>query len=268
MHAPVEPHALLPGIESALSSARVAMVVTNGRREIEWVNDAYTKLTGWRLDEIRGRNPRSFLHGPRTSGRAAGLVGGALRRGEAVAACEFLNYRKTGEPYWVGMHIEPVADERGEVTKYIAFEWDITERKRAESAAAATRRRFEAACRVARLAVLHHDLSTGRVHCSASLLEWLALPSGAPDMPFVELNKYVHLGDRREVRRRYVEAVNSGRPLEISFRAALPDGHEKSVRCWGDMTGWDDGHHAAFTLVFQELHGAEERFAPAPPPVA
>lgn len=251
--APLPPKALLPYLELALERAGVAMVVTNSRREIEWANAAYGALTGWSLDEVRGRNPRSFLHGPRTNGRAADRLGAALRGGQGVKACELLNYKKSGEPYWVSMFVEPIRDAGGRVVRYVAFEWDITARKRAELAAGAARRRFEAACRVARLAVMHHDVCTDLVHCSAAMLDWLGIPASRPDLPFAELARYVHPQDRRMLRRRYVGAVNSGGALETSFRALSPRHGERELRCRGRLTGWDDGHHATFTLVFQEV---------------
>jgi PAS domain S-box-containing protein len=244
---------LLPYLELALERTGVAMVVTNSRREIEWANAAYGALTGWSLDEVRGRNPRSFLHGPRTNSKAADRLGTALRSGQGVKACELLNYKKSGEPYWVSMFIEPIRDHDGRISKYIAFEWDITARKRAELAAGASRRRSEAACRVARLAVMHHDVSTDLVHCSATMLEWLGIPESRPDLPFAELVRFVHPQDRRALRRRYVGAVNSGSALETSFRALSPVHGERKLGCRGRLTGWDDGHHATFTLVFQEV---------------
>ncbi|MFT3818925.1 MAG: PAS domain-containing protein [Rubrivivax sp.] len=249
--APPQSTLLLPYLELAFERTGVAMVVTNSRREIEWANAAYGALTGWSLDEVRGRNPRSFLHGPRTNGRAADRLGAALRGGQGVKACELLNYKKSGEPYWVSMFIEPILDQDGRISKYIAFEWDITARKRAELAAGASRRRLEAASRIARLAVMHHDVSTDLVHCSAAMLEWLGIPESRPDLPFAELARYVHSQDRWMLRRRYVGAVNSGGALETSFRALSPVHGEREVRCRGRLTGWDDGHHATFTLVFQ-----------------
>src|SRR6218665_2893811 len=108
------------------------VVVTNANREIECVNPAYTRVTGWTLDEVKGRNPKSFLHGPRTSLDAAKRLGKRLARGLPVKDYEMLNYAKTGTPYWVSLSIQPIAEADGKVAEYVAIQSDITERKQRE----------------------------------------------------------------------------------------------------------------------------------------
>lgn len=119
-------------LQSIVEHTTNMVVVTNRRRGIEWVNPAYTRVTGWTLDEVRGRNPRSFLHGPRTSWSAAARLGDLLRQGQEVSDFELLNYKKNGEPYWVSLNIRPIRDAQGEVVEYVSIQSDITERKRRE----------------------------------------------------------------------------------------------------------------------------------------
>ncbi|WP_395139931.1 PAS domain-containing protein [Schlegelella aquatica] len=72
------------------------VVIADAERRIQWVNDAYTSITGWTLDEVRGRRPAAFLHGPGTDPEVVARVREALERGEPVAGVEVLNYTKDG----------------------------------------------------------------------------------------------------------------------------------------------------------------------------
>lgn len=111
------------------------VVVTDRERRIRWVNPAYTAVTGWTLDEVRGRKPASFLHGPGTNASAKAQLRDLLRQGHRVKGFEILNYKKSGEPYWVSLNIQPVLDDSGAVAEYVAVQEDITDRKAAEAIA-------------------------------------------------------------------------------------------------------------------------------------
>lgn len=243
----------LPYLQVALGKAPVALVVTNRDREVEWVNAAYTMLTGWTLEEIKGKNPRSFLHGDRTSSETVARLAVRLRSGQPIRGIEVLNYRKSGEPYWTSMSIEPFVDASGEVAKYVALVSDITKQKNAEQSAWAIGRHLQAVCRAARLAVVHHDVTTGIAHCSDELLEWLEIPASTPKRPISELARHVHPDDRGRLRKRYLHAINSGLRLDTAFRIVSAAGTSRHVRALGILGGWDDGYPATFTTVLQDV---------------
>ena len=79
---------------------------TAGR--IEWVNAAFTKVTGYKLDEVRGRTPGSVLQGPDTDRNTVSMMHAAVQAHRGFAA-EVLNYDKRGLPYWTSKASEPVA---------------------------------------------------------------------------------------------------------------------------------------------------------------
>lgn len=108
-----------------------ATIITNKQQEIEWVNEAFCSMTGYSLDEIKGKTPGSVLQGPESSPEVRQEMRERLRRGESFRG-EIINYHKSGEAYWVEININPVFGESGEVIKYIAIENDISERKATE----------------------------------------------------------------------------------------------------------------------------------------
>jgi PAS domain S-box-containing protein len=119
-----------------------AVVITDANGAVEWVNEAFTRLTGYELGEILGRKPGSFLQGEDTDPETVAHMRGRLaaRRGFEV---EIVNYSKDGTPYWVSILCQPV-EEEGEPLRFIAIESDITRRKATELLLERSRRELEA----------------------------------------------------------------------------------------------------------------------------
>lgn len=99
---------------------------------ILYVNQAFTRMTGYSLEEVVGKTPR-ILQGPKTDRTVLDTVRIALSQWHPVTA-ELINYRKNGSEFWVEFSIVPVADRRGHYTHWIAVQRDITERKQIEQA--------------------------------------------------------------------------------------------------------------------------------------
>ncbi len=98
--------------------------------EIVFVNEAFTKATGYTLDDLAGKTPR-ILQGPKTSRTELDKLKQALEKWEPVEV-ELLNYKKNGEEFWVNISIVPLADEKGWFTHWISVQKDITAKKMAE----------------------------------------------------------------------------------------------------------------------------------------
>ena len=107
---------------------------------ILYVNEAFTRTTGYTLKEVLGKTPR-ILQGPRTNRQALDRVRSALVNWKPVTV-ETINYRKDGSEFWVEFSIVPVADKNGRYTHWISVQRDITERKRTEVALRQSEERF------------------------------------------------------------------------------------------------------------------------------
>jgi PAS domain S-box-containing protein len=240
-------------LELAVQNTTNMIVVTNSRREIEWVNPAYTTVTGWTLDEVRGKNPRAFLHGPRTSMREAARLSDLLRAGDPVKDFEMLNYKKSGEPYWVSLSIQAIRDAAGEITEYVAIQTDVTERKRRELEIARLLRRLSEAQRIAKLGYMEHDLATGTVHCSAEIFRILDTDAPEGDASYESLLAWTHPHDLDEVRGRYEQAIADGAMYESEHRIVSRAGRVKWVHVAGFLEGWVDGTPALYRLVVRDI---------------
>ncbi|UCH82190.1 MAG: PAS domain-containing protein [Nitrospiraceae bacterium] len=123
-------------LESAVLSANDAIIILEAEpgemmgRRILYVNDAFTRMTGYTIEEATKSTLR-MLRGPRTSLEALNKIRLALESRRPVRV-ELINYRKDGSEFWVECNIVPFADEKGSFVHWVSVQRDITERKIAE----------------------------------------------------------------------------------------------------------------------------------------
>jgi PAS domain S-box-containing protein len=110
------------------------IVVADGKGMIQWVNPAFTRITGYSLPEVAGKTPGSVLRGPQSDREVSRFMGDMIRKGEGFKDVEIINYNKHGNPYWVQIEVQPIYDKAGRVVQYIAIQSDVTERKATQQA--------------------------------------------------------------------------------------------------------------------------------------
>ncbi len=98
---------------------------------IVYVNEAFTHMTGYSVEEIIGLNPR-ILQGPRTDRAQLDRIRTALTHCQPVRV-ELINYRRDGSEFWVDFSIAPLNDDNGQVTHFVSVQRDVTDRKQAEA---------------------------------------------------------------------------------------------------------------------------------------
>lgn len=98
--------------------------------EIVYVNPGFTKMTGYAPEEVLGKTPK-ILQGPKTDQEVLRKLRTTLDAGEVFFG-QAINYKKDGSEFWNEWHIEPIRDDNGSLTHYIAIQHDVTERKNAE----------------------------------------------------------------------------------------------------------------------------------------
>jgi PAS domain S-box-containing protein len=101
----------------------VAVILTDAKKHILWVNNDFTELTGYTLGEVIGHNPGQLLQGTNTDPQDVKRIGQALAA-QIPFKDEILNYRKNGEAYTCRLVIHPVFNAHQELCNFIAFEVD------------------------------------------------------------------------------------------------------------------------------------------------
>ncbi len=123
-------------LESVITNSTDSVLITEAEPfdlpgpRILYVNNAFTKMTGYTKEEVIGKTPR-ILQGPNSDKEELAKMKEAMRKWENYEI-ETINYKKSGEEYWVNFSIVPVADATGWYTHWIAIERDVTARKKAE----------------------------------------------------------------------------------------------------------------------------------------
>lgn len=112
----------------ATEQSPASIIITDVKGNIEYVNTKLAEVSGYTLDEVRGKNPRIFQSGNKTNEDYKKLwdtiLSGEQWRGE------FYNKKKDGTFYWESASISSIKNSEGKITHFIAVKEDITDIKR------------------------------------------------------------------------------------------------------------------------------------------
>jgi PAS domain S-box-containing protein len=126
-----ESDAVIRRLAAIASRTSNAVILTGPDGHVQWVNDGFTRQTGYSLADVEGRKPGIILQGPQTDPRTVASMRQCLARGEGFSA-EVLNYDRHGRKYWAAIEVQPIYDPRGQLTGFMAIESDITRRRQAQ----------------------------------------------------------------------------------------------------------------------------------------
>jgi PAS domain S-box-containing protein len=109
------------------------VIITDKNERIEWVNAAFEQISGYTLEEIKGRKPGEFLQGKDTDPAQLAYIRSQLRK-LVNFETELINYNKNGEAYWTHLQVQPIFDNQGNLLQFFSTQTDITTQKKAEEA--------------------------------------------------------------------------------------------------------------------------------------
>ena len=127
-------------LSRALDQSPVGIIITDLDGHIEYVNRGFTRLTGYNAAEVIGCNPRLLQSG----GTQPGVyreIWDTIRAGREWHG-EIQDRKKDGELYWALETITPIRDMRGQMSRYLALQQDITQQKQDREALQESERRF------------------------------------------------------------------------------------------------------------------------------
>jgi sigma-B regulation protein RsbU (phosphoserine phosphatase) len=109
---------------TAIEQSAEGVVITNTAGDIEYINPAFTRITGYSREEVLGHNPR-ILKSDKQDPAFYQQLWATILKGE-IWHGELINRRKDGSLYTEQMSIAPVRNTIGEVTHFIATIRDVT----------------------------------------------------------------------------------------------------------------------------------------------
>ncbi|WP_435360088.1 bacterio-opsin activator domain-containing protein [Haloarchaeobius sp. DFWS5] len=122
--------------ERALDESPVGITIADASAPdlpLVYTNDAFERLTGYSREDVIGRNCR-FLQGADSDPAAVDEIRDAIET-ESSVSVELVNYTQDGERFWNRVDLAPLRDDSGEVTHFVGFQTDVSERVDAERTA-------------------------------------------------------------------------------------------------------------------------------------
>ncbi len=213
----------------ALVASRVntAVIISGPDDVIEWVNQGFTELTGYTLEETVGKKPE-FLRGPSTDETSAKRID-EKKRTLVSFHDTILNYRKDGKPIWMQMHVTPILDEKGKPERFIAIQEDISEIKETEKELRRSRELLKTAQRQAKIGSWEWNDKASLVHGSDEMIRMLGIddaqseeyPGKGKAVPLQFIWDRVHPGDLSVVKKSIENGLRRNSPFEIDFRLVI-----------------------------------------------
>lgn len=144
----------------AVEQSAEGIVITNLDGQIEYVNEAYLRNSGYTRDELIGQNPR-LLQSDKAESSVYQAMWAVLTQGQPWKG-ELCNRRKDGTEYFQFVHVSPIRQADGRVSHYVAFNEDITEKRRLGEELDLHRNKLEQLVqqRTQELRASHHALET------------------------------------------------------------------------------------------------------------
>ena len=131
----------LKTLSYAIDHNPASIIITGPNGEIQEVNPKFEQLTGYTIDEVRGKNLRLLQSGTHSKEFYKNLWGTITSGKEWFG--EFHNKKKNGELYWEKASISPVLDENKRISHFVAVKEDITEQKRVSEEQKETNRQLQ-----------------------------------------------------------------------------------------------------------------------------
>jgi len=129
---------------------------------VTWVNEGFTRTTGYNLAFMLGKKPGEVLQGARTDPEAKRILHDAVQS-RSFCDVDILNYTKSGREHWVNIQLSPIDDAGVGLTGFIAVQTDVTQQKRFEGALANEVDRTSLALRSMEAGVWERDVSTNQL---------------------------------------------------------------------------------------------------------
>ncbi|MDZ7689595.1 MAG: PAS domain S-box protein [Balneolaceae bacterium] len=122
--------------ESAIKTTNESVAIIEAEptdlpgRKILYVNEAFSKMTGYTKEEVTGETLQ-ILNGPKTSQKKRDQLMRSLEKWETCEV-EFVNYTKDGKEFWINVSYAPVKNEDGSFSHWVCVGRDVTNRRQRE----------------------------------------------------------------------------------------------------------------------------------------
>lgn len=249
--------------DSSIGLIDQTVIVTNNPNttkdglKILYVNDAFTRVSGYSPDEAIGLKP-SILLGPETSLKTVLQIRDAIKNEQPIR-CEMLNYSKSHKKYWIELNLIPVLIDGKSCDYFIGYCFDITRYKEAQEVALEKKDNLEFVLESVNLGYWDFDLQTNRVTRSLKSDNLFGHQQLQKEWTYEIFLSHVIEEDKDRVTDAFSKAMESAEDYEVEYRCEWPDKsihwvwskgrfiadeHDQVVRAVGIVAGIDEQKNA------------------------
>ncbi len=215
----------LPEFRTVVDQSPLAIIITDLKSHIEFVNPKFTELTGYSAEEVMGKKTNLL----KSDGGPAELYKGlwdTINSGRVWNGV-FENKRKNGEVYWEQAIIGPLFNENGNKSKYIKIAEDVSESVLMEKALDKSETLLKETQRLSHIGNWSHDLIKGQIIWSEENFNILGVK---PQKVTKELIwSLIHPDDKDILTEAFRESEKGINPIIIDFRVIRPDGSTRYI---------------------------------------
>jgi len=153
--------------QKAIDEGGYAIYITDAEGKIEYVNPAFTKITGYIESEVLGVNPR-ILKSDQMDDEYYHRLWNTIRNGK-IWDEEIINQKKDGTRYHAHQTIAPITDDQGTIEGFVAIQIDITKIKHIEATLRENEALLRKAQEMAHLGSWKWDIQTDNLHISREI---------------------------------------------------------------------------------------------------
>ncbi|MGZ8266642.1 MAG: ATP-binding protein [Burkholderiales bacterium] len=220
------------------SQTENAVIITDAAGCVEWVNDAFSQLTGYTLTEVLGRTPGSFLQGPKTDPATVSFMRKRIRDGLGFRV-EVENYSKDKRRYWLDCDVRPIIGPGGAVENFIAIQSEVTARKSTAERLRRTEERLTLALEGSNLALWDWDIAAGKVYLNTRWSRMLGASPGPTTTTLEELAELMHPEDAPAVEQALRHAIKVQDTCKVEHRIRTVSGEWKWIESHGRVVARD-----------------------------
>jgi PAS domain S-box-containing protein len=147
-----------------------SVIITDNQGRIEWVNDSFEDMSGYKLEEVKGKKPKDFLQRQDIDKDAQAKLSNALKNKENVEVT-VSNYNKAGVRYYNQLVITPVFDDQGNHINFISLQKDITSEIKYQKEILRVNSRFELITSKSQIGIWEFDPNARKVIWNDVLIE-------------------------------------------------------------------------------------------------
>lgn len=271
-------------LRNAVAQSTGVIMITEPRfpdPEIVFVNESCMALTGYRREELVGRDA-GILLGTRSEAHAITAIRDAITE-ERNVEVDLLHYRKNGSTFWGRVSLSPIRDDAGALRYYLAVIFDVTEHRKMEDDLRRHRdqldqlvqertlalnqsnadlmqstERLQEAQRIARMGDWEFDLATGEMHWSDGMYHLFERDPPTEGDGIEALFQACHVEDQAQLAEAARTCFAQGITVQQEFRVVLTGGRTAVHQCVMQPRYDASGHVIRLVGTLQDITERKE----------